>query len=647
MSKFGKYRLDRKIATGGMAEIFLATQTGIKGFAKQVAIKRVLAHLSEHKEFSSMFLDEARLVAKFNHPNIVQIFDLGVVEGRYFLAMEYIDGHNITHLLKACENRKTEMPLELAIKITSQASRGLDYAHNFRDSQNRPLNMIHRDISPQNIMLTYDGAVKVVDFGIAKAASNLYQTKTLSLRGKIKYMSPEQITRKLKLDRRSDIYSLGVVLFELVTGQLPHKGSGELELMTNIVYKTATDPRKLNSSIPDDLAIIINKALHRDREKRYQNCRDFQNCLDQFLIKRRVQVDDYDLADFLIWALPKPGDGVQPDSQAPPPSLSSSSSIAASIQAETKARTHSKAPPLTRILSWLTLIGFLAAGLAGAVWFTQKEAKTNKGSSSGQVDVAWAQKLADKKDRAYRKKLEKKFQHHLAKARKLTQKENQLAEAMAHLEEATRLAKKVDLDSKGQIALEKMHRGLLQAQQNYERKQKIEWREKFNTHITEGMELAKDPKKGAEAEKHLATALDISSLAGVSLEETARLRELLARVRRQEQESSAEDRTITSKTQQKWAKKSAKYRKQALKAQNAQEYKMALMLYKKALEMNPEDLDLYRMVGDCHAAMDEIEPAISNYKAYLRNCQDCPFASETEKRLHLLQKESREKTKRR
>ncbi|MBW2700720.1 MAG: protein kinase [Deltaproteobacteria bacterium] len=645
MRKFGKYRLDRKIATGGMAEIFLATQTGIKGFAKQVAIKRILAHLSEHKEFTSMFLDEARLVAKFNHPNIVQIFDLGVVEGRYFLAMEYIDGHNITHLLKACENRKTEMPLELAIKITSQTARGLDYAHNFRDAKNRPLNMIHRDISPQNIMLTYDGAVKVVDFGIAKAASNLYQTQALSLRGKVKYMSPEQITRKLKLDRRSDIYSLGVVLCEFVTGQLPHEGTSELELMTNIVYKPAADPRKLNPSVPDDLATIINKALHRDREQRYQNCRDFQNCLDQFLIKRRVQVDDYDLADFLIWALPKPSDGAQPDSQAPPPSLSSSPSMADSIRADAEDRTNSKAIPLTMTLLWLTLIGFLAAGLAGAVWFAQKEVQTNKGSSSGQVDEAWAQELADKKDREYRKKLEKKFQHHLAKAHELTQKEEQLAEAMAHLEEATRLAKKVDVDTKGQTALDKMHRELQQAQQNHERKQKIEWRKKYNTHITAGIKLAKDPKKGAEAEKHLAIALDISSLAGVAQQETARLSELLARVRRLEQESSSEKRTVASRAQQKWAKKSAKYRKEALVAQNTHEYKLAVMLYKKALEMNPEDLDLYRMLGDCYAAMDEPETAISNYKAYIRNCQDCTFKNQAEERLLLLQEESRKKTR--
>lgn len=302
--RFGKYQLERKLAVGGMAEIFLATHQGPEGFKKNVAIKRILPHLTEDQDFTTMFLDEARLVARFNHPNIVQIFELGQVQKRYFLAMEYIHGQSMSKVLKACAKKKVPFPIEYGAKILSYACEGLDYAHNFTDADGTPLNLIHRDVSPQNIMLTYDGVVKVLDFGIAKAAGNLYQTRTSSLKGKAAYMSPEQITQKSGLDRRSDIFSLGIVLHEFATGKRPFDGDTELELMMSIVQKQANDPRTIDPNIPEELISIMLRALAKDRTKRYQNAREMRADLEHFLMSRRVMVDSYTLGSFLREVMP-------------------------------------------------------------------------------------------------------------------------------------------------------------------------------------------------------------------------------------------------------------------------------------------------------------------------------------------------------
>lgn len=305
--RFGKYELQRKLAVGGMAEIFLATYTGPEGFKKHVAVKRILPHLTEDQDFVTMFLDEARLVARFNHPSIVQIFELGQVQQRYFLAMEYVHGVSMSKVLKACAKKQVPFPLEYGAKILANACEGLEYAHNFTDADGTPLNLIHRDVSPQNIMLSYDGVVKVLDFGIAKAAGNIYQTRTSSLKGKAAYMSPEQITQKSGLDRRSDIFSLGIVLFEFATGKRPFGGDTELELMMSIVQSAPTDPKQINPNVPEDLAKVMYKALDKDRNKRYQTAREMRAELEHFLLSRQVLVDSYTLGNFVREVVP-PGE---------------------------------------------------------------------------------------------------------------------------------------------------------------------------------------------------------------------------------------------------------------------------------------------------------------------------------------------------
>jgi len=304
---FGKFELQRKLAVGGMAEIFLASVQGPEGFLKTVAIKRILPHLTEDQDFITMFLDEARLVARFNHPNIVQIYELGEVDGRYFLSMEFVHGVSMSKVLKACRKVERPLPLEYGAKIVSFACEGLDFAHNFADADGQPLNLIHRDVSPQNLMLSYDGVVKVLDFGIAKAAGNLFQTRASSLKGKAAYMSPEQITQKAGLDRRSDVFALGIVLYEFATGRRPFEADTELELMMSIVQKPCPDPRALNPTLPAAFTAILGRALAKDREQRYPSCRALRADLEQFLIDQRLMVDTYALSGFVRELIP-PGD---------------------------------------------------------------------------------------------------------------------------------------------------------------------------------------------------------------------------------------------------------------------------------------------------------------------------------------------------
>ncbi len=289
--KFGKYELEKKLAVGGMAEIFLASHSGPEGFKKKLAIKRILPHMCENSDFVTMFLDEARLVAKFNHPNIVQIFELGKVENSYYLAMEYINGLPLSKLIKECKRRNISIPLEYSAKFISFACDGLDYAHNFKDSDGVPLNLIHRDISPQNLMLSYHGIIKVLDFGIAKAAGNVHQTVPSSLKGKAAYMSPEQITLKKELDRRSDVFSLGIVFYELITGRRPFSGSSALEAMMSIVKKKPQDPRIFNKHIPSEVAKIVLKALKKNPKRRYQSCSELRQDIENSLTKRNSSIE--------------------------------------------------------------------------------------------------------------------------------------------------------------------------------------------------------------------------------------------------------------------------------------------------------------------------------------------------------------------
>ena len=277
---FGKYRLTRRLARGGMAEVFLASQRGPGEFERTVAVKRILPHLADIPQFLQMFLDEARLAAQLSHPNIAHIYEFGQVDDSFFIAMEYIDGIDLSVVV--LDGPKRPLPLEHVSRIIADVCAALHYAHQLKDKEGRPLGLVHRDISPQNILVSFDGAVKMVDFGIAKAAYHIERTKPGVVRGKFTYMSPEQVMGKT-LDGRSDLFSAGIVLYELCTCQALFPRTDAVQAMQLIRRAEIPEPKRDGKSLPKGLTRIIKRALARDREERYQTAAEMQMDLDEFL----------------------------------------------------------------------------------------------------------------------------------------------------------------------------------------------------------------------------------------------------------------------------------------------------------------------------------------------------------------------------
>jgi serine/threonine protein kinase len=318
--QLGKYQLVRKLATGGMAEVYLAKAAGPMGFEKTLVLKRILPHLAEDPVFVEMFLGEAKLAAQLEHPNIVQIFDFGEAEGSYFLAMELIDGPSLRKLVK----RAVETPLPPAIcaKLVAGAAEGLAYAHDFRDpATGELLGLIHRDVSPDNILVSRQGAVKVVDFGIAKVAGQGHRTQTGVVKGKVAYMPPEQLQAK-PLDLRVDVYALGVVLYELLTGKRPFDATTDVSVMQAILFEQFIPATQRRPDLPPALQQVLDRALAKDREKRYPDCRALQADLERFVMSTGESVGAYQVSQFVAQWL---GDGAsgpvgmtpQPVSSAP------------------------------------------------------------------------------------------------------------------------------------------------------------------------------------------------------------------------------------------------------------------------------------------------------------------------------------------
>ncbi|MFO0559785.1 MAG: serine/threonine-protein kinase [Polyangiales bacterium] len=317
--RFGKYTLLRRLAQGGMAELFLALHRSVAGFEKLVVIKRILPEMSKDQAFITMFLQEARIAATFSHPNIVTIFDVGQAEGSYFIAMEHIHGEDLRSIVRSMKPKSvTEFPIEHAIAIVTGVAAGLAYAHDKRDLNGNPLNIVHRDISPQNILVTFTGDVKVVDFGIAKATHDAprhstppeeasspthkptseHHTKAGQLKGKVPYMSPEQARGEL-LDARSDIFSVGVILFELCTGRRLFRGKDETETLRMITEGEYPKPSQVNPRISAGLEAVINKALAKDVTQRYQTGRELQQDLETLSRAEGIPVSNLSLGNWM------------------------------------------------------------------------------------------------------------------------------------------------------------------------------------------------------------------------------------------------------------------------------------------------------------------------------------------------------------
>jgi serine/threonine protein kinase len=296
--RFGKYVLLDRIAVGGMAEIFLARQEGLEGFEKTIVIKRIRPHLSNQKSFVKMFLNEAKLAAHLNHPNIVQIYDLGKIGESYFIAMEYISGRDMRRIIPKAEGMGIPFPMVYALKIASSVCEGLYYAHQRTDMYGNALQIVHRDVTPENIFVSFDGTVKILDFGIAKAANQIEQTRAGEIKGKLSYMSPEQCMGKV-LDHRSDLFSLGVVLYEWITGFKLFTGDSEVAILKTISEGKIYQPSYFKADVPDAVEQILMKALEKDRDQRYQSAWDMQYDLDQFLSKYEFTPSNIHLANFM------------------------------------------------------------------------------------------------------------------------------------------------------------------------------------------------------------------------------------------------------------------------------------------------------------------------------------------------------------
>ena len=274
----GRYTVLAHLASGGMADVLLARTDGIEGFQRHVVLKRIRPEYARDERFIRMFLHEARLVADLHHHNIVQVYDVGQEGDEYFLAMEYLHGEDLRTVLAAASKRRAHVPLGHVISIVSAAAAGLHYAHERRGSDNRPLGIVHRDISPSNLLVGYDGSIKVVDFGIAKASAQ-DDTHSGSLRGKISYLSPEQCKGE-RVDRRSDVYALGVVLYELATTTRLFKGDSDYRVMDAIVNGRIAQPKVRRPDLPDELSAIIMRALAVDPEHRYFTADELRVALD-------------------------------------------------------------------------------------------------------------------------------------------------------------------------------------------------------------------------------------------------------------------------------------------------------------------------------------------------------------------------------
>ncbi|MEZ4288315.1 MAG: serine/threonine-protein kinase [Polyangiales bacterium] len=307
--RIGRYRLCFELASGGMATVYLARADGVSGFEKLVALKRIHRHLAKEREYVDMFLDEARIASRITHANVCSVFDFGESNGEYFIAMEYLVGEPLSRVYRHVASDPNErqaklLPLRMA-RLVADACEGLHAAHELRDNSGQPLNVVHRDVSPRNLFLTYDGIVQVVDFGIASATQRVHQTSTGQVKGTFPYMAPEQMTGATAIDRRVDIWALGVVLWEMLTSRRLFRRDTDVNTMYAVLSDEVKPPSHFRSDIPPTLDAIVLRALQRDPNNRYQTAREMGQALRQFLARQKDIVGPVELSDWMQQLFPQ------------------------------------------------------------------------------------------------------------------------------------------------------------------------------------------------------------------------------------------------------------------------------------------------------------------------------------------------------
>lgn len=377
--RIGRYELCFELASGGMATVYLARVDGASGFEKLVALKRIHRHLAKEKKYVEMFLDEAKIAARITHPNVCSVFDFGHDNGEYYIAMEYLVGEPLSRLCgKVAENRELRrdplLPLRMA-RIIADASEGLHAAHELKDANGDLLHVVHRDVSPRNLFITYGGSVQVVDFGIASARQRLHHTATGQIKGTFAYMAPEQLTGR-PIDRRSDTWSLGVSLWEMLTLKRLFRRDTTANSVHAVLYDDLVPPSSRRPQVPKELDEIVMKALERDPAKRWQSARAMGRAIRQFLGTRQEIVDPAELSDWMAVIFPQ---GEARKSQLmeiarmahePVPSMPNVSEndttlTETDVQAAKPSEAREQRGPSKRALVWAAILATLA--LVGAV----------------------------------------------------------------------------------------------------------------------------------------------------------------------------------------------------------------------------------------------------------------------------------------
>ncbi len=293
------YRVTERLESGGMAEVFRGESTSLAGFKRQVAIKRVLPHLASNEKFIRMFLDEARLSARLTHANIVQVFDIGHVENTYFIVMEFIDGVNLKAVVEYVRTHKKPFPLPLAVHIMIKVCEGLQYAHEATDTDNKNLNIVHRDISPPNVLISKKGEVKIVDFGLAKAAHSVEKTEPGVVKGKFSYLAPETAMGE-EADPQADLFAVGIMLWELLAGRKLFQGDTDYQTVKMVQQAVVPPIRTINASVPEELDKILRKALAKNKADRYRTSEQMSEELAEFLLLHRLKATASDLSKLVV-----------------------------------------------------------------------------------------------------------------------------------------------------------------------------------------------------------------------------------------------------------------------------------------------------------------------------------------------------------
>ncbi|MEO0326484.1 MAG: serine/threonine-protein kinase [Myxococcota bacterium] len=310
-----RYRVTQRLEAGGMAEVYVGEAASVQGFKKKVAIKRVLPHLAQNKNFIGMFLDEARLGARLNHANIVSVFDIGAADDTYFIVMEFIDGANLKKVIEVLRSSGRHIPLKEAIFIVMEACRGLSYAHELDDDEGEALNIVHRDISPPNILISKRGEVKVTDFGLAKAHTQLEKTDPGVVKGKFSYLSPEAADGK-PVDARADIFAIGIVLWEMLAGRRLFLGETDYQTVKLVQQANVPSLSRLNPEVDAEFEALLGRALARDPNERFMTARELGDALANYLFSHQLKVTSYDIAALVKKAVEEGGASIPASQQS-------------------------------------------------------------------------------------------------------------------------------------------------------------------------------------------------------------------------------------------------------------------------------------------------------------------------------------------